>query len=134
MLKDAISGQINYAFPPIGNALPFVKDNKLVALAVSTAVRSPILPAVPTVAEAGLAGFEFEHWHGLFAPTKTPRPVVEKISKQVARVVAFPQVREAFTNRSAVPKTSTPEQFDKFVRAESEKLGKLIKAAGIKVE
>ena len=134
LLTDTMTGRINYSFSPIGNTLAFVKDRRLVPLAVTTTVRSPSLPEVPTVAEAAIAGFEWDQWYGMFAPAKTPRAIVNQISKEMARVLAMPDIRERLAVRGSVPKPSTPEQFDKFVRAEVAKVTKAIKDGGIKIE
>jgi tripartite-type tricarboxylate transporter receptor subunit TctC len=133
-LTDALAGRINFVFSPIGLALPLVKDKRLLALAVSPATRSPALPDVPTVAEAGLPGFEFDTWYGLFAPAKTPRHVIRQISAEVAHILQLPDVKERFDVRGAVARPSTPEEFNQFVRAEFDKLGRIVKAAGLKVE
>jgi tripartite-type tricarboxylate transporter receptor subunit TctC len=92
------------------------------------------LPDVPTVAEAAIPGFEFDLWYGMFAPAKTPRPIVNKYAAEVARILSLPEISKLMNTQGIVPKSSTPEQFDRFVRAEVEKLGKVIKAAGIKVD
>ena len=133
-LTDALAGRINFVFSPIGLALPLVKDKRLLALGVSTATRSPALPDVPTVAEAGLPGFEFDTWYGLFAPAQTPRHIIRQMSAEVARILKLPDVKERFDVRGAVPRPSTPEEFNQFVRAEFAKLGKIVKAAELKVE
>jgi tripartite-type tricarboxylate transporter receptor subunit TctC len=134
LLADTVTGRIHYSFSPIGNTLPFVKDRRLIALAVTTTVRSPSLPEVPTVAESAIPGFEWDQWYGLFAPAKTPRAIVNQLSKEMARVLALPDIRERLAFRGSVPKPSTPEQFDKFVRAEVEKVTKAIRAGVIKIE
>ena len=134
LLADTVTGRIHYSFSPIGNTLAFVKDRRLIALAVTTTVRSPSLPEVPTVAESAIPGFEWDQWYGLFAPAKTPRAIVNQLSKEMARVLALPDIRERLAVRGSVPKPSTPEQFDKFVRAEVEKVTKAIKAGGIRIE
>ena len=87
---------------------------------------------MPTIAEAGVPGFEFDTWYGIFAPGATPRGIVKQISAEVARVAKVPDVQGRFASRGAVPKPSTPEEFDRFVRSEMDKLAKLIKAAGVK--
>ncbi len=133
-LADALAGRIDFVFSPIGLAIPMVRDRKLLALAVSTATRSPALPEVPTLAEAALPGFEFDTWYGVFAPAATPRAIVQQISADVNRVLNLPDVRERFSTRGAVPRGSAPEEFDRFVRAEVEKLAKIVKAAGVKAE
>jgi len=134
LLADTVTGRIHYSFSPIGNTLPFVKDRRLIALAVTTTVRSPSLPEVPTVAESAIPGFEWDQWYGLFAPAKTPRAIVNQLSKEMARVLALPDIRERLAFRGSVPKPSTPEQFDNFVRVEVEKVTKAIRAGGIKIE
>lgn len=103
-------------------------------LAVSTASRSPVLPDVPTVAEAAFPGFEFDLWYGMFVPAKTPRAIVAQLSREVARILNLPDIRDKMVSQGVVPKASTPEQFDKFVRAEVEKLGNVIRTAGVKVD
>jgi tripartite-type tricarboxylate transporter receptor subunit TctC len=134
VLADTVTGRIYYSFAPIGNALSFVQDRRLVALAVTTAVRVPSLPDVPTVAESGIPGFEWDQWYGLFVPAKTPRPIVNQLSKEMARVLALPTIRERLAVRGSVPKPSTPEEFDKFVRVEVARIGKAIRDGGIKLE
>lgn len=134
VLADTATGRIHYSFAPIGNALPFVKDRRLVALAVTTAARVPSLPDVPTVSESAVPGFEWDQWYGLFAPAKTPRAIVNQLSKEMARVLGLPQIRERLAVRGSVPKASTPEQFDKFVRAEVQKVTKAIRDGGITIE
>ena len=134
LLADTMTGRIHYSFSPIGNTLTFVKDKRLTPLAVTTLVRSPSLPDVPTVAEAAIPGFEWDQWYGLFAPAKTPRPLVNRLSREMARVLGLQETRERLAIRGSVPKPSTPEQFDKFVRAEVEKVTKAIKDGGIKIE
>ena len=133
VITDAMTARLNFAYAPIGNTLPFIKDKRLTALAVSTAARSPALPDVPTIAEAGLPGYVFDHWYGMFAPAKTPRPVVNQISQEVARVLNIADVKTKISARGAVVKPSSPEEFDKFVRAEVEKITKVMKAGGVKI-
>ena len=103
-------------------------------MAVSTARRTPVLPDVPTIAEAALPGYEFQAWFGVFAPAGTPRRVVEKISKEVARVVELPELKKQMHNQGEEPKSSTPEAFAKFIRAEIEKTRQTVKRANIRVE
>jgi tripartite-type tricarboxylate transporter receptor subunit TctC len=134
VMADTATGRIYYSFAPIGNALPFVKDRRLVALAVTTAARVPSLPDVPTVSEGGFPGFEWDQWYGLFAPAKAPRAIVNQLSKEVARVLALPEIRERLAVRGSVPKPSTPEEFDRFVRSEVARIGKAIRDGGIKLE
>jgi tripartite-type tricarboxylate transporter receptor subunit TctC len=134
MLLDIMTGRTHYCISPLSPALPFIRDGRLLALAVSTARRTPLLSDVPTIAEAALPGYEFEGWFGVFAPAKTPRPVVEQISKEIARVVDLPDIKKQFVNQGEEGRPSTPEEFAQFVRTEMEKYTKLVKLAGIKIE
>ena len=134
VITDTVTARLHYAYAPIGNTLPFIKDKRLAALAVSTAARSPALPDVPTIAEAALPGYVFDHWYGMFAPAKTPRTVINQISQEVARVLNIPDIKDKISSRGAVVKPSTPEEFDKFVRAEVEKITKVMKAGGVTVQ
>ena len=129
-LIDTIAGRVQYVTSPIQPALSFIKDGRLLALAVTAARRSPVLPDVPTVAEAGLSGFEWDGWVGLWAPARTPKAVLNQLSKEVARILALPDIRERMQSAGVVPKSSTPEEFAKFTRAEIERLGKVVKASG----
>jgi tripartite-type tricarboxylate transporter receptor subunit TctC len=133
VLTDTATGRVNTSFAPIGNTLAMIKDGRLVPLAVSTSVRSPSLPDVQTLAESGVA-LDWDQWYGMFAPAKTPPPIVSKLSKEVARVLALPDIRERISNRGSTPKPSTPEEFDAFVRAEVAKVGKVIRDGNIHIE
>ena len=134
VINDTITARIDYSFAPIGNVLPFVADKRVVALAVTTIARSPSLPDTPTIAETVLPGYDWDQWYGLFAPSKTPRPIVEQLSKEMARVLAMPEVKQLIATRGSLAKSSTPNEFDRFVRAETEKTTRVIKEGGIKLE
>jgi tripartite-type tricarboxylate transporter receptor subunit TctC len=133
-LTDTMTGRVQYFFAPISAALPQVRDGKLVALAVSSAKRSSLLPQVPTVAEAGLPGFDYNLWVGVFAPAGTPADVLDKISRSVSRVLGEVDVKERMAALGAEAMVMTPAEFDKFVRAEMDDAAKVVKAAGIKVQ
>ena len=133
-LAETMTGRIQYMFSPVGPTLPFIKDGKLLALAVGSAQRSPLLPDVPTVAEAGLPGFAYDLWSGLFAPANTPRPIIDQINKEVARIMNLPDIREQLLSQGLVHRPNTPEEFDRFVRAEIDKLSKVAKVAGIRID
>jgi tripartite-type tricarboxylate transporter receptor subunit TctC len=134
VITDAMTARLNFAYAPIGNTLPFIKDKRLSALAVSTATRSTALPDVPTIAEAALPGYVFDHWYGMFVPAKTPRPVVNQLSQEIARILNLPEVKDKITVRGAAIKPSTPEAFDAFVRAEVAKITRVMTAGGVKVQ
>lgn len=133
-LLDVMTGRVQYFLSPMVPALPHIRDGRLLALAVTTAQRTPLLPDVPTVAEAALPGYEFQAWFGMFAPGATPRPIVEQLSKEVARVLALPDIVKAMANQGEQPRSSTPEEFTRFFRAEVEKYKKIVKLANIRVE
>ena len=133
LLADTVTGRIYYSFSPIGSTIGFLKDKRLVPLAVTTAARTPLFPDIPTVAESAIPGFEWDQWYGLFAPAKTPRAVVEQLSKEVSQVLALADIKEKVGIRGSVTKGSTPEQFEKFFRTEEAKIGKAIREAGIRL-
>ncbi len=134
VVADTMAGRIQYSFAPIGNALPFVRDKRVAALAVTTLARSPSLPDVPTIAETVLPGFDWDQWYGLFAPAKVPRAIVEQLSKEMARSLSLPQMRERLAVRGSVAKPSSPGEFDRFVKAEIDKVSKVIRDGGVKLE
>ena len=131
-LTDTMTGRVTYYFAPISAALPFVREGKLVALAVSTAKRASALPNVPTVAESGLPGFDYSLWVGIFAPAGTPPEVVDKIARDVRSAAQAADVKERFTTLGAEPMPMTPAEFNQFVDGEITESAKVIKAAGIK--
>ncbi len=133
-LVDTVTGRIHYLLSPLVPAMPFMRDGRLLPLAVTTARRVAILPEVPTMAEAALPGYEFQAWFGVFAPTGTPRPVLNQISREIARIVELPDIKKQFHSQGEEGKTSTPEEFTRFVRTEIEKIREIVKRAGIRVE
>ena len=134
VLADTATSRVHTSFAPIGNTLGMIKDGRLVPLAVSTAARSAALPDVPSLAEGAVPGLDWDQWYGLFAPSKTPRPIVNQLSKEVSRVLALPDIKERITVRGSTPKPSTPEEFDAFLKAEVDKVGKVIRDGNIKIE
>ena len=132
-LNEVIAGRVQFVFSPILVSAGQVKAGRALVLAVSTASRSPMFPDVPTVAEAGVPGFDFDQWYGLFTSAKTPRPIINLANKEIVRILNLPDMKERMLSQGATPKPSTPEEFDKFVRSEVVKMGKVIIAAGAKV-
>jgi tripartite-type tricarboxylate transporter receptor subunit TctC len=133
-LTDTMTGRVTYFFSPISAALPNIREGKLVALGVSTAKRSSALPNVPTLAEGGLAGFDYNLWIGMYAPAGTPNEVVDKINGDVGKALATPEVRERLAALGAEPMVMTPAEFRKFMRDEMDDSAKVVKAAGIKAQ
>ena len=132
-LNNVIGGNVQYNFVPILVGVGQVKAGRVLALGVSTATRSPLLPNVPTIAEAGVPGFEYDQWYGLLVAAKTPRPVVNAVSKEVVRILNTPEMKERMLTQGATPKPTTPEAFDEFIRAEVKKFAPVIIASGARV-
>jgi len=133
VLNDLLASRVHLYFSSLAAAIPFIRDGRMLALTVSTKERTPALPNVPTMAEAGLPGFEFDQWFAMLAPVKTPRPIVNQLSKEIARVLSLPEVRERMLSLSASPKPSTPEELDAFITSEAEKLGKIVRLSGARI-
>jgi tripartite-type tricarboxylate transporter receptor subunit TctC len=130
-LTGVVSGEVQSAFLSTTTAALQVKAGKLRALAVFSNERFPVAPEIPTAAEQGFPGIDSSVWFGLFAPAKTPRPLVQKISVDVGEILRQPDVRAILLGQGAEPSPSTPEAFDRFLKGEIVKWGKVIKAAGI---
>jgi len=132
VVSDLMAGRVNYYFAPIAPAIPLIRDGRLRALAVSSAKRSSELPDVPTVAEAGVPGFEFTLWFGLWGPTGMPADILDKISKDVNGALASTDVRERLAKLGSDTMIMTPGEFSQFVRRELDDYARIIKAVGIK--
>jgi tripartite-type tricarboxylate transporter receptor subunit TctC len=133
-VKDLLGGQIDVMFAPGETVMPQVKAGKLRALAVTSAKRATAIPDLPTVAEAGVPGYEAIGWFGLLAPAATPRAIVEKISRDANAVLADPEVRAKMLALGAEPSGDTPEEFGRFIHADQAKWSKLMRERGIVVE
>jgi tripartite-type tricarboxylate transporter receptor subunit TctC len=131
-IGDTIANRVCCYWAPLNAALPHVNGGKAVALAVSSAQRSPLLPNVPSVAEQGYPGFDYTLWVGLWGPAKIPADVAAKINKDVNAALASPDLRERLTRLGTVPGNLTVPQFTEFVRKEVEETSKILQAAGIK--
>jgi tripartite-type tricarboxylate transporter receptor subunit TctC len=131
---DMLGGQVQVMFDNAPNVMPQVRAGKLRALAQSGARRSPVAPDLPTVAEAGVPGYEVTVWFGLVAPAATPREIVAKLNAEVLRILAMPDVRERFLAQGVEPLGSTPDEFAMHIRAQMDKWAKVVKDAGIKAE
>lgn len=133
-ITDTMTGRVTYFFSPISAALPNIKEGKLVPLGVSTAKRSSALPNVPTIAESGLPGFDYNLWIGMYAPAGTPQEIVDKINADVAKIMATPEFRERLAALGAEPMVMTPAEFRRFMRDEMEDSAKVVKAANIRIQ
>ena len=133
-LNAVVAGEVQVAFIPIVAALPLVKDGRLKALAVTTAARSMAAKDLPTLAEAGLAGYDINTWFGMFVPANTPAPIVDLLYKETTRALKQPEIRERFIKEGADPIGSTPAEFSALVKAEFVKFAKVVKDSGAKLE
>lgn len=133
-MLDMFAGEIHVLFLGIGPTQAQVKSGKLRALAVSSLARSPLMPDLPSMAEAGVPGFDVTGWYGLFLPAGTPTAIVAKLNAAQKHAASLPDLRKQFTALGAELAANTPEQFTAFVRAEMAKWAKVVKDAGIKPE
>jgi tripartite-type tricarboxylate transporter receptor subunit TctC len=126
IVADTIEGRTTYLIAPIAIVLPHIRDGKLLPLGVTTVRRSTLLPEVPTIAEAGLAGFDFPIWYGIWVPAGTPAAVVDKLSRDIGRVLAGPDLRDWITKHGGEPMSMTQPEFARFVQSESESAARLV--------
>jgi tripartite-type tricarboxylate transporter receptor subunit TctC len=133
-ITDLISGRVQFMFNPAPPLLPHVNAGRLRALAVANEKRSRILPDLPTVAEAGVPGFSSAPWYALYAPAKTPAAIVKKLTADLTSALNEDSVSQRLVANGAEPSTSTPAELTAFMRDESERLRKVIVAAGIRAE
>jgi tripartite-type tricarboxylate transporter receptor subunit TctC len=133
-LPEIFAGRLHLAFNTIPAFLPHVKAGRLKAFVITAPARSPLLPAVPTYTEAGMPGLDASAWHAVVAPAGTPKEIVRKLQQTFAKTLALPEVRARLADNGAEGVGSTPEEFAKFLRAESEKWARVIKAGSVKAE
>lgn len=132
-IVDLLAGNIQMIFATAASSIGHVKAGKIRALAVTTAKRSSLVPDLPTVAEAGLPGFEANNWNGVLVPAKTPRPIINRLNKEFAAALNLPDIKEFLFNQGLEAAAGTPEEFAAYMQSEMVKWAKVIKAAGIKV-
>jgi tripartite-type tricarboxylate transporter receptor subunit TctC len=129
-----MSGEVMVFFDTPITAVPLVRDGRLRALGVSTLTRSPLLPDVPTIAEAGVPGYEVLGWNGILVPSATPMPVVQKLNTELRAVLAEPDIRAKLEQQGAQPAPMEQADFARLIRDDVNKWGELIRAAGIQPE
>ncbi len=134
MMQDLLAGQVDLAFDGMATSAQQIKAGKLRPLAVSTATRSFVAPDVPTMKEAGVAGYELTTWYALWAIKGTPAPIVQKMYEETAKAMRQPDLKDIWAAQGAEAGGQTPEEFRKFVRAEIEKWGGVVRKAGIKID
>ena len=133
-LNDLLGGHVTMMFATLPSAIGIVRGGKVRALAVTSAKRSDVFPELPTIAEAGLPGYEAELHYGLVAPAGTPRPIIERLNAALRAALEEATLRERLAREGAVPMPSTPEEYAADIDAEEKKWGKIVREAGVKVE
>jgi tripartite-type tricarboxylate transporter receptor subunit TctC len=133
-VSDLIGGQISMSIEGMNVQLPFVRSGQIRALAVTGRERSPALPGVPTVAESGVPGYQFLGWVGVAAPAATPRPIVDRLAREIVALLDSDEAREWFASYGLAPGGGTPEDLAAQIRAEHQKWGRFIREAGIKAD
>jgi tripartite-type tricarboxylate transporter receptor subunit TctC len=134
MMQAMLGGHVQYCIEGLTAALPQVRAGNLRALGVTGAQRAPSLPDVPTIAEAGVPGYQFTGWTGVVAPAATPRAIVERLHGEITKIAASDEAKQWFANSGSDADILSPQEFADFIRAEHAKLGKLIRDAGVRVD
>lgn len=130
-VTEVMSGRVDYYFSPIAPVIGQIKEGQLVPLAVGSPKRASALPQVPTTAEAGVPGSEFNFWIGMLVPAKTPRPIIQRLHDEVVKALATPEVKDRFAHLGVDPWVLKPEQFDAYIRDEIKSNALVVKAAGL---
>ena len=133
-LTDLMAGQVQMVFSTMPPPLPHVKTGKLRALGVTSLKRAKVAPDVPTIAEAGVTGFQVENWQGIVVPAKTPRAIVDRLNREIIKVLALPAMIDVLGTQGLDAAGNTPAQFDALIRSEIDKWKKLVQATGIRVD
>jgi tripartite-type tricarboxylate transporter receptor subunit TctC len=133
-ITDVVAGHVQLMFDTVMSALPHVQAGKLRALAVTSAKRAPVVPDVPTIAEAALPGYEAIAWNGLFAPKDTPRAIIDQLNAETVKTVQSDKVKEQFASMGATARPTTPDEFASYVRNEVTKWAKVVNESGARIE
>ncbi len=131
---SVMGGQVEMMFDAITVMAKLAEAGKVRAIASSGATRSPVMPEIPTVSEAGVPGYEATIWLGIMAPAGTPQPIVDRLNAEIAKIVNSPDVKADWAKQGAVPMTMTPDQFGQYMRQDIEKWAKVVKISGAKVD
>jgi len=134
VVTDLMGGQVQLAFIPPMVVLPQIKSGRVKAIAYTGETRLPGLPQVPTFTESGMPGLDVRTFQGFFVPAHTPKGIIDKLSAEIAKIVAMPDIKEALDRQGMEPFASTPDQFAAMIRAEIAKWGNIIKTANVKIE
>jgi tripartite-type tricarboxylate transporter receptor subunit TctC len=132
VMTDLVGGQLHFAFPSIPASVGFIRTRRLVALGVTTAQRASALPDVPTIAEAGVPGYEVAGWYGVIGPAGMPQALVARLNKEINAILNVPDTRDQLSKQGADPRTGTPEEFGAAMARDLQKWQKVVATAGIK--
>jgi tripartite-type tricarboxylate transporter receptor subunit TctC len=133
-MQDVLAGNVHFVVIGIPAAAPHIRSGKLRALAVIAPARSPALPDVPTIAEAGLADFDVTTWYGVLAPAGTPRAIVARLNQELVRIMHSPELKDRLAATGTDPRTSTPEEFAAYIKQEIAKWGDVVRRANLKAD
>ena len=133
-IADLIAGQVQLVFSSAPSVVPHVRNNRLKALAVGSARRTPALANVPTVAESGVPGYEYTTWYGVFAPAKTSAPIVSKLNAEIVRILSAPEMNQRFQSQGGDPVSSTPAELKTYMSEERARWERVIRTANIKID
>ncbi|MBI1964769.1 MAG: tripartite tricarboxylate transporter substrate binding protein [Betaproteobacteria bacterium] len=133
-VTDVLAGHMNMMFNSVAPIIAHIKAGRVRVLGIASSRRSPRLPDVPTIAEAGVPGFEAVNWFGLFAPAKTPKRIIARLNEALVKIVRAPETRKQFEALGADPVGGSPEEFAAFIRRDTEKYAKVVKFSGAKVD
>lgn len=132
--QDLIAGQVQMQFPTIPVVLPFIKSERLRAVAVTSLKRSPALPELPTIAESGIRGYEAVSWYGVLGPAGLPHDVIAKLNTEIGRILRLPDIKDSYATQGAEAEPGTPEQFAGLIKSEIQKWGKVVRDSGAKID
>ena len=133
-MTDLVGGQVHLIFATAASAIPQIRGGRIKGIAVTTARRSALMPELPTISEAGLAGFDANNWYGIVVPARTPRAIIDQLNAEVTKVLNMPDVRTTLMNQGLDPAPGTPEQFGAYIKSERIKWARVIKESGAKAE
>jgi tripartite-type tricarboxylate transporter receptor subunit TctC len=133
-MVDLVAGRVELVFATAASAVPHIKAGRIKGIAVTTGKRSALMPELPTIAEAGLAGYEANNWYGLMVPANTPRAIINRLNAETVKVLNMPEVKTFLFNQGLDAAPSTPEEFGAYIRSERTKWAKIVKASGAKAE
>jgi len=125
---------VQLVFATTASAIPQIRAGRIKGIAVTTTKRSALMPELPTIAEAGLPGFDANNWYGIVVPARTPRAIIDQLNAEVTKVLNMPDVKATLFHQGLDPAPGTPEQFGAYIRSERIKWAKVIKASGAKAE